>query len=234
MSALRRWWELSPEVTRNLSRNNSMRSLLSVSSKSLQKLLVRRDHYYCLHNNHYFSCHFVWLQNYVIRTWLIDRSIVYTHTPSVYCLYAFVWQIVDMFVVRSFLWYINITYPGYLSINILLFHWKCLRQHLWSITGRFSFISLDQATLCFVIAEKLDDLRGDLLPTIQVDNSFLAHMMKNAVISKKEKNEILSVRIHFYRVTRMHSANCAVARRLSVSPSVCLSVRPSVTRRYWV
>ena len=34
----------------------------------------------------------------------------------------------------------------------------------------------------------------------------------------------------FYRATRMHSADYAVAR----CPSVCLSVRPSVTRQYWV
>ena len=32
---------------------------------------------------------------------------------------------------------------------------------------------------------------------------------------------------HFYRATRMHSADYAVARCLSVRPSVCLSVRPS-------
>jgi len=34
----------------------------------------------------------------------------------------------------------------------------------------------------------------------------------------------------FYRATRMHSANYAVVRCLSV----CLSLRPSVTRRYCV
>ena len=45
-------------------------------------------------------------------------------------------------------------------------------------------------------------------------------------------------RLHFYRATRMHSADNAVARclsaRLYVCPSVCLSVRMSVTRRYSV
>jgi len=40
--------------------------------------------------------------------------------------------------------------------------------------------------------------------------------------------------IMFYRVTHMHSADYAVARRLSVRPSVCPSVSLSVTRRYSV
>ena len=42
-------------------------------------------------------------------------------------------------------------------------------------------------------AEKLDDLRGDLLPRIKVDQALLAHMMKNSVISRSKKAEILKV-----------------------------------------
>jgi len=40
--------------------------------------------------------------------------------------------------------------------------------------------------------------------------------------------------VSFYRATRMHSADYAVVRCLSVRPSVRLSVCSSVTRRYCV
>ena len=47
--------------------------------------------------------------------------------------------------------------------------------------------------MCLMCAEKLDDLRGDLLPRIKVDQALLAHMMKNSVISRSKKAEILKV-----------------------------------------
>ena len=47
--------------------------------------------------------------------------------------------------------------------------------------------------MCLMCAEKLDDLRGDLLPRIKVDQVLLAHMMKNSVISRSKKAEILKV-----------------------------------------
>jgi len=43
-------------------------------------------------------------------------------------------------------------------------------------------------------------------------------------------NTLIYHTFHFYRARRMHSADYAVARCLSVRPSVC----PSDTRRYWV
>ena len=88
---------------------------------------------------------------------------------------------------------------GDLTINKLLFSlnvYVITCGPLWNVK-RFNFITFRcgpfHKAMCLMCAEKLDDLRGDLLPRIKVDQVLLAHMMKNSVISRSKKAEILKV-----------------------------------------